>query len=826
MQVVFPVADAWMVECTSCASPDAPAGIVGRRFPAHVPGAVHLDLERAGVIPPVDHGDGEMRQAWVGHADWTWRGAFEVAAETLAAERVELVFGSIDTVARVEVNGVHVGDAANQFTTQRFDAKEALRPGRNEVSVAVRAPVPYVLATEAQLGPRPVNGDWTPYPFVRKSACNFGWDWGPRVPTSGLGGSVRIEAWRAARIESVRPLVLRCDEASATVAVHVDAVRAARGGLPVVAEVELETPLGERITGSAPLEADGRATVTLEVPRPMRWWPRGRGAQHLHGLRVRLAVEGVRGGAGVLHAWRRRIGLRSVALDTAPDAHGSRFAIVVNGEHVAVVGANWIPAQLFPEAPDGGRTDALLELACEANLNMLRVWGGGIYEPERFYERCDELGLMVWQDFMFACASYPEDDPMPALVEREAREQVARLSSHPCVVLWCGGNEDVLAWQSWGFRERLRPGQSWGWQYWSDLLPRVCREVDPTRPFWTESPWSGTLDRHANDPDHGDRHTWDLKIDAYRTMVPRFTSEFGHQSPPNLRTIEEALGRGALTMDSPDLAARQRAWGGDAAQYAPYLAEWFRPARDFGEWLYQAQLLQARAMRTCIAWLRANRPRSMGSLFWQWNDVWSGHSWSAVDVKLRPKPFWHALRECAAARLATIEPLGPAGSDGDRALRVALVNDSRDPWRAHVRVMRIGLDGRAIARGEDRVDVAGDAVDASIDPLRLVGAPSDPGAECLLAEVDGHRAWWWWRRDVERAPAAARVETNVSGFGADWTVHVRANGLVRDLWIEPDADWVRCEPNLLTLLPGEDVRVAITLARPHAGPLDVRVHWA
>jgi beta-mannosidase len=176
--------------------------------------------------------------------------------------------------------------------------------------------------------------------------------------------------------------------------------------------------------------------------------------------------------------------------------------------------------------------------------------------------------------------------------------------------------------------------------------------------------------------------------------------------------------------------------------------------------------------------------------------------------------------------MATIEPLGPAGADGERALRVALVNDAREPWRAHVRVMRIGLDGRAIARGEDRIDVPGDAVDASIDPLRLVGAPSDPGTECLLAEVDGHRAWWWWRRDVERAPATARVETNVSGVGADWTVQVRAHGLVRDLWIEPHADWVRCEPNLLTLLPGEDARIAITLARPHTGPLDVRVHWA
>ena len=471
---------------------------------------------------------------------------------------------------------------------------------------------------------------------------------------------------------------------------------------------------------------------------------------------------------------------------------------------------------------------------------MLRVWGGGIYEPDAFYDRCDELGMLVWQDFMFACATYPEDDPMPALVEAEARQQLARLCSHPSIVLWCGGNEDILAWQSWGFRERLAPGQSWGLRYWTEILPRACAELDPTRPYRADSPWSGSLDRHANDPDHGDRHTWDAKIDGYRALVPRFTSEFGHQSPPNLRTLREALGVDALRIGSPELAARQRAWGGDEAQYAPYLAAAFPPARDFGEWLWQAQLLQARALETCIAWLRANPERSAGSLFWQLNDVWTGHSWSVVDAALRPKPAYHAVRRAAAPRLVTIQPVGPAADGGERALRVALVNDRPSRWSARVRIRRIGLDGGSIAEAQQRVEVAPRGFDASIDPVALVGTPAEPAREAIVADVASHedavaaevpipdrdrlRAWWWFAPDAARPRGEPRFDVSMGGSGADRWVRVHARTLVRDLWIEPEGDWEECSPNLLSLLPGERMQLSLRMRGDAAGEPRLRIH--
>ena len=847
MIVARPQPESWTVTCVACAHAGAPGGIVGRSFPAEVPGCVHLDLVRAGVIPPVDEGDGEARQEWVGHADWEWRGTLDADPRSLGQDRAELVFESLDTVAAVSVNGVAVGEAASQFVQHRFDVRGALREGANELRVRVRAPVPYVLAEQERLGARPVNGDWTPYPFVRKSACNFGWDWGPRVPTSGLPGDVRLECWSGLRLASVRPLVVACDAQRARVEVHVEVERSSAGAEPGArVRCELRMPPREanaepdhrkkserrpaKLVGFAEPDGSGRAVVAFEVERPDRWGPRGFGRQPLHTLYADLAdaAGAPLEPAGERQRTVRRIGLRTCELDANPDEFGTRFAFRVNGVAVPVVGANWIPATLFPvHGRDDAAIDALLDRAVGANLNMLRVWGGGIYEHERFYDRCDELGMLVWQDFMFACATYPEDDPMPALVEREAREQVSRLCGHPSVVLWCGGNEDVLAWQSWGFRERLAPGQSWGIRYWSDILPRACAELDPTRPYWVDSPWSGSLERHANDPDHGDRHTWDLKLDDYRKLVPRFTSEFGHQAPPTFRSIREALGDAELRAGSPALALRQRAWGGDDAQYAPYLAAAFHPARDFAEWLWQAQLLQARAMETQIAWLRAHPARNAGSLFWQLNDVWTGHSWSVVDARMRAKPSYHAVRRAAAPRLVTIQPMEDPAEPGSRVLCAVLVNDTPSKWSARVHVRRIDASGATLAEVQVPVVVRPRSVDSSIDVTAIVGAPGDPASEAIVVDVASHegalrddvplvdrdrmRAWWWFAPDVARPRGEPRFDASVSRSVSDWTVRIHARSMVRDLWIEPEGDWVECSPNLVSLLPGEKVQVAVRM---------------
>ncbi|MHC5003592.1 MAG: glycoside hydrolase family 2 protein, partial [Planctomycetota bacterium] len=635
------------------ASDEAAAVLRGRAIDAVVPGCVHADLVRAGIVVHPDLDFAERQQDWVGRTDWTFGTRFVADPALAEHDRVELVCARLDTIATVELNGLPIGRAANEHHPHRFDVSAALRPGANELVVHLRGPVRHVEAEQSRLGTRPYNGDWGAYPFIRKAACNFGWDWGPRVATAGITGTIGLHAWSVARIRGVRPLVREADASRARVEVLVDLERLDGGGAETVVRVEVRGPDGAAVaSGVAAATGGGAVVVPVEIERPRRWWPRGHGDQPLYRLDVRLVRDGRE-----LDRAEARFGVRTVGLETAPDATGAPFVVLVNDRPVFCRGANWIPNQLFPAPVDRAAVRRRIEQAAGAGMNMLRVWGGGRYEDEAFYDRCDELGILVWQDFMFACATYPEDDPYPALVEAEARHQVARLCRHPSVALWCGGNENIWAHASWGFGEQLAAGQTWGRRYWRELLPAVVAELDPTRPYWPDSPWSGADDVHPNDADHGDRHTWDVSIEGYRTIVPRFASELGHQGPPNLATLGRALDANDLVIGSEAMHHRQRATGGNAKWYDGPLGEWFAAPEDFARWHYLAQLLQARAIGLAIEWHRANAPRCTGILFWQLNDCWAGHSWSAIDVDGRRKLLWYAARRAFADRLLTIQPV-------------------------------------------------------------------------------------------------------------------------------------------------------------------------
>ena len=398
---------------------------------------------------------------------------------------------------------------------------------------------------------------------------------------------------------------------------------------------------------------------------------------------------------------------------------------------------------------------------------------------------------------------------------------MARLARHPSLALWCGGNEDVLAWWSWGWKERLAPGQSWGLRYWSEVLPSAVAAHDPGTPYWTESPYSGSMDTHPNDPDEGDRHTWDqeAKIEGYRLVLPRFSSEFGHQSPPCWPTIvEECLdpARDPASMRAADLVdalkLRQKAWGGDDAQYKPYLDARFAPARDAREYVAQAQHLQARAMEVAMRWLRAGAPRSMGALIWQWNDVWAGHAWSLVDAAGRAKPAWHAVRRACAPRMLSIEPLGDFAQWKGGALEVVLGDDRAfvDPegfarTTATVLLERIGFAGEVHAVTEVELSPFAEAglgavtLRARVPASILDGA--DPSRELLVATAPGApahaRATWFLGSDEVLALPKPDLALQADGRSI-------ATCVLREFWIEG------CEESRdqwRTLLPGDVVEL-------------------
>ena len=807
------ILDGWSVVRT--AGPDLPDALMRRLaagLRAVVPGVVHQDLIREGLLRHPDDGDGEAEQSWVGRSDWTWTRPLELGdlpAEVDRGDVIELVFDSIDTVGTVRIGERSPGEVENQFHPHRFRLRPEEIAAGSMIEVSLRSPMEELDRRVDRYGDRPINadGEWGVYSYLRKAACSFGWDWGPKCPSLGLPGGVRIEAWRDVAIEAIRPLVVECEERRAVVDVAVDLRldRDTAGTGPLQVEVVLEAPDGRRFADATPVEPVGdrhEAMLRLEIPDPERWWPRGRGPQMLHRLETRVLRAG-----DELDSGERRIGLRSATLETQPDSEGSSFRFVVNGEPVFCMGANWIPDGLFPGTASEERTRERITQAVDAGFNMLRVWGGGVYESDAFHRICDELGVMVWQDFMFACATYPEEAPYPDLIEAEVRHQISRLCCHPSIVLWCGGNENVLAWRNWGWREKMDPEQTWGRRYFTDLLPALCGELDPSRSFLPDSPWSGSVEHDPNDPDHGDRHTWDFKVDAFREHVPRFVSEFGHQAPPGRRSIESAIGTDALASESASaleaFASRQRGWGGDAEQYDRWLDEWFTPSTDLNGRLWRMQLLQARATGLAFDWARFNQPRCAGALIWQLNDAWTGHSWSLIDVHGRPKPSWWAARSAC-------RPRGCAFVAGASGVEVGFANHTRDPWRSTATVRRITTSGSELAA--ERIDVtvgAHSVVRLPVPPGLVV--PEEPASELLVVETDGLRGFWFHGKDAWLSMPRASFDVRVEAANGGMRLVLRSETLIRDLHLDATriSMEARAESNLFTMLPGEERAIVL-----------------
>ncbi|MFZ9881122.1 MAG: glycosyl hydrolase 2 galactose-binding domain-containing protein, partial [Phycisphaerales bacterium] len=733
--------DGWTVRAGACRDSSAPAcEPIGVAPFAHA--SIHAVLAHAGVQRPWAHERAELDSEWVGRTEWTFAREVDVPAVD-EGRRCALSIESIDGPCEVLLDGVALGSHASEHFPFDAEVPESMRGARALLELRFKAPVDEVLRWQERLGARPVNGDWTPFCFARSAACGFGWDWGPRVPGVGFRGA-RFDCWNETRITGVSVAQRWNDDGSVAVRVTPQGEFDRARLVCIVRERE----------GAQRVECDPEGFATIRPSRRWTTWdrrsPRDTPSPWWN------AMVGMRDAAGAFRPIATtRFAPRHVELDTATDGIGRRFRFLLNGEPLFARGANLIPPLL------GARHDhdwlGEMRRYRETGFNMVRVWGGGNYLPDAFYEACDELGILVWQDFMFACATYPEDEPFASLVAREAAHQVARLSCHPSLALWCGGNEDILAWWSWGWKDRLAQGQSWGLKYWLETLPAAVAAHDAGTPYWAESPYSGSMELHPNDPDHGDRHTWDAeaKIEGYRTILPRFSSEFGHQSPPCWQTVvEDCLDASRVpeAMSAAELVEalrlRQKAWGGDEVQYGPFLAARFREARSAREYVAQAQHLQARAMSVAMRWLRAGAPRSMGALIWQWNDVWAGHSWSLVDVAGRRKPAWDAVRRACAPRVLSIEPTGGFEQGRPGALEVVLSDDAAflgpaSFERASARAVVERMDFAGNVRARAAVDLVPFAA-CGLPAATLRGAiPSEilegarRGHEMLVATVEG-----------------------------------------------------------------------------------------
>ncbi len=626
----------------------------GSRLPATVPGCVHTDLMSAGRLPDLDWRDNEEAHQWPVDEDWCYERSFTLSAQDIAADALRLRCDGLDTVATVCLNGHEILQADNMFRTWEVDIAAVVEEGENILRVHFPSLVPIM---EAGHGRRHLPA-WNLYDqrfrgksWVRKMACAFGWDWGPKAATCGIWKSMAVVAVDAARLADVH---LRQHHEDGAVRLDVSSA------VEQVASADLRLRVGVAVDGQTVVETEtaveGRdVAVQIDIPEPRLWWPNGMGDQPLYTVTVELTAAG-----RPCDRWQGRIGLRTVHLDRHRDEWGESFQFVVNGRPVFMKGANWVPADYYLPRLNRDRYQQLLSDAAAAHMNMIRLWGGGLYELDDFYDVCDELGLLIWHDLMFACSTYPAfDKNWRESVVAEVRDNVRRVRHRPSIAFWCGNNEieqGLVGHDGWNDHK-----MSWAdyCRLFDVLLPDLLEELDPERAWWPCSPHTPHGDRYQHrDPSCGDAHCWDVwfggqPFEHQRTWLHRFMSEFGFQSFPEPRTFAAYTAPEDRNLTSFVSDFHQRSANGNRKIFT-YLMDWYRVPKDLDNTLWMTQAVQAFCIKYAAEHARRTQPRMMGLLYWQINDIWPCASWSSLDVHGRWKALHHFARRFFAPVLVSI----------------------------------------------------------------------------------------------------------------------------------------------------------------------------
>lgn len=696
---------------------------------AKVPGEVHADLIRAGLMPEPSFGDNAKRCRWVERRSWWYRRHFTMTPQKLDHEQHCLIFDGLDLDAEIFLNGEPIGESHNAFIPAVFNVTGRLRPGRNELVVRLicgegepfdGAHYEVALPVRGSLS----RGDRRRI-HMRKPQFSFGWDWVDALPNIGIWRSVRMESRSGVTLGEVHPRPI-IDGKTASVAFEV-----ALNNLHDTAErkctlaIEITPPRGRRLRRRMEVSLPpgiSQIKQTIDIPDPQFWWPRGMGSQPLYDVKVTV-------GRGSAHddRWQGRIGLREVTVSRAANGSGSRFCLQVNGQDVFCRGGNWVPADMIPARIPAGRYRQLIAEACEANFNMLRVWGGGIYEHQAFYDTCDELGILVWQDFMFACAEYPDrNERFRRIIRDEAESVVRRLRHHACLAIWCGNNENHWGFDDWwphckATRDPRRRGG--GAVIYNEVLAEVVQQFDPDHVYWPGSPCGGDK---PNSQTAGDCHYWhagtmhadvDRRVDheVYDRCRARFVSEYGVIGPPHLSTIRRYLPENQLRFDSSGWKLHTNPWEDGTLRHAIARHYHADPDLTLQQYILFGQMFQATMYGRSVEALRFRKQDRQndcaGALIWMFNDCWGEVGWTPIDHALRHKPSFYWLRRACA-------PLKVIARRRGRKIVVRVVNDSLEAWQGPVAWGFHAVDGKTARARSRRVSVAANsAVQVADEPL-------------------------------------------------------------------------------------------------------------
>ena len=648
-------------------------------FPAKVPGCIHTDLMAAGKIADPFYRDNVNGDQWVGETNWVYRRSFHVPKAALKHDRVLLRCEGLDTLASIKINGQDVGTADNMFRTWEFDVKSALKAGKNSIEVLLTSPMPLIKERD---GEKKLYNGVPGRSWVRKEPCSFGWDWAPVLATSGIWRNISIQTFDQARLDVVRVSQDHSTRGKVDLRIDVEAQLVRRAPVQAVVSVNYED---KPVAKSNIALRDGQGSVILSVSNPKLWWPAGMGAQPLYNVHVDLVNEDGR----TLDSTDKRIGLRVLKLYEKTDSSPLHFE--VNGVPFFAKGANWIPSDSFAARVTTEKLRRYVADAAAVNMNMLRFWGGGYYEEDALYDACDEMGICVWLDFKFACASYPAfDDSFMNNVRHEARDNLRRLAQHPCIAVWCGNNEITwLVRDKWGDNNMSREGYD---RLFKDLLGDYVKELSPDANFVTGS------------PDCGDVHYWDVwwgdkTFEAYRKLNG-FMSEFGFQSYPEPKSVRAFTAESDRTsVKSPVMECHERADTG-LKRIENMIGNYFRPATDFDSTLWLSQIVQGYGIKTGAEAWRRDTANSTGCLFWQYNDCWPAISWASVDYYGR----WKALHYMARHFYAPLLVSGLENSDTG-AVEVFITSDRMESTKGTLSWNVTDLQGRSLQRDSETVEI-------------------------------------------------------------------------------------------------------------------------
>ena len=797
----------------SQAIPDAFAG--PDWLPAAVPGTAHGTLLEHGLIPDPFHGTNENDVQWVGESDWLYQLHFDAPPPGLHAD---LVFDGLDTFATVWLNDQEILRTDNMFVPHRVPVGHLLRPTGNTLRLHFESAWHRGLEVQAAHGgPKPLwNGDPSRL-HVRKAQYHYGWDWGPKLITAGAWGGIRLETY-AARVYDLHCVPQPSDDLTSA---SVPVALALEGDLAGArATISLRDPDGVE-AGRVTLDAAETLEHTFTVGHPRLWWPHTHGEQPLYTVQVTLERDGA-----TLDASAKRVGVRRLRLLEVADAQGSSFTFEVNNVAIFCGGANWIPDDnLLPRITPARYRERIAQ-AKRANMNMLRVWGGGIYEDDSFYDVCDELGLLVWQDFMFGCGIYPAHEAFVESVKREATANITRLRHHPSLAFWAGNNEDYQLAHGLGLYDPDEAPESAARfparVIYERVLPELLDALDPHRPYRPGSPWLG---RDPDDQTRGDRHTWDVWGRAarpyrdYERLGGRFVSEFGMAGAPHLEHLHAHFAPEERHPHSRTFEHHMKA-GEGLRRLNAYITDTQPLPADLAGYVFATQLVQSEALDCAYriwrrGWGSPEHRLVSGALVWQLNDCWPVTSWAVIDSGGTPKPAYHAIRRALEAVTVSLWPRNP-DTEAGRA-EVWAVNATLEPVALTLELRAIALDGRELARTQRAVTLAANATtelgdwhpgasEPAVIAARLLD-PQRPGAPAVARHVLFPEPWKHHlphppRLEIEHDAGRLRLRTDVP---------------VKALQLECDAP---LESNNFDLVPGETLTVGV-----HGTPREVRARY-